>query len=85
MDDDMNRERMMPMKAMHDSSNGIGDLRALSYSRPAADVAARPAGGHSRRRRIVALIAAVLAIAVAQYVALKIIYATQPAHVAPRK
>ncbi|MDN8069694.1 hypothetical protein [Burkholderia vietnamiensis] len=82
MDERHERRALMPM---HDNSKGIGDLRALSYSRPDTGIAARPEGGRSRRRKIVALITAVLPIAVAQYVMLNIIDATRPAHVAPRK
>lgn len=45
----------------------------------------RPVAERSRQRKIIGLMVAVLLTAGAQYVALKIIYATRPAQVAKRK
>ncbi|MGP8473853.1 hypothetical protein [Burkholderia sp. PR2] len=73
------------MRTIQESDTGLGDLKALTYVRPDATVAPRSEVDRGRRRKIMGIMVAVLLIAIAQFVALKIIYATQPAHVARGK
>ncbi|MCA8023614.1 hypothetical protein [Burkholderia metallica] len=73
------------MRTIQESDTGLGDLKALTYVRPEATVAPRSVIDRSQRRKIVGIMVAVLLFAGAQYVALKIIYATQPVHVAGGK
>ncbi|WP_155626926.1 hypothetical protein [Burkholderia diffusa] len=69
------------MRTIQEGGKGIGDLKALIYVRRGTSEAIRPAANRRAQRKAAGLVVAVLLIACAQYVALKIIYATQPAHV----
>ncbi|MGR8023367.1 hypothetical protein [Burkholderia cenocepacia] len=68
------------MRTIQDGDKGIGDLKALTYVQPGVSETVRPAADRRMYRKVVGLIVAMLLIACAQYVALKIIYATQPVH-----
>ncbi|WP_155639230.1 hypothetical protein [Burkholderia territorii] len=69
------------MRTIQEDDNGIGDLKARTYVRPGETGAPRSSFDHGQRRKIMGLIVAVLLTAGAQFVALKVIYATQPIHV----
>ncbi|WP_157648163.1 hypothetical protein [Burkholderia ubonensis] len=69
------------MRTIQEGNKGIGDLKALTYVRRGTSEAVRPAVNRHSKRKVAGLIVAMLLIACAQYVALKITYATQPAHV----
>ncbi|WP_155741429.1 hypothetical protein [Burkholderia territorii] len=69
------------MRTVQDGDKGIDDLKALTYVRRGTSEAVRPTVNRRSQRKVAGLVVAVLLIACAQYVALKIIYATEPAHV----
>ncbi|HDR9021953.1 hypothetical protein L0Z31_27060 [Burkholderia vietnamiensis] len=69
------------MRTIQEGDKGIGDLKALTYVRRGTSETVRPTADRRPHRTVVGLIVAVLLIACAQYVALKIINETQPAHV----
>ncbi|CAG9247664.1 conserved hypothetical protein [Burkholderia diffusa] len=69
------------MRTIQEGDKGIGDLKALSYVRRGASEAVQPTAEPRPQRKVAGLIVAMLLIACAQYVALEIIYATQPTHV----
>ncbi|KWO60435.1 MULTISPECIES: hypothetical protein [Burkholderia cepacia complex] len=69
------------MRTIQEGDKGIGDLKALTYVRRGTSEAVRPMANRRSQRKVAGLVVAVLLIACAQYIALKIIYATQPAHV----
>ena len=73
------------MKTILENDKGISDLKSLSYVPTGVNANSGSVVVRMHRRTIVGVIVAVLLIACAQYVALNIIFATQPVRVTKGK